>query len=512
MCRSIHWIEALPYHPCIEKKIYSFIDEFFALCLYYPKNIFGSSFNEVTNLILSLKKDNRPAEVLGRALAYAIRLKWGDLRDYVVLPAPKHPDEKGGYNQALELAKVVAEELDLTIYEAVVKRKPISSSELRDVCGNDFHACLNLHLGIMDVTGDIGVLKHKGVLLIDDVRTSGATLEAMAKLLKERAKVGRIKAVTLARDAVKRYFTCTTPEVFESHLYYNDSTLHDGIIKAATRYLMWINGRKSHSVVHIIKEIRAGKKLTELIDLYRVDKELLEQVERALKWGVVPITIEDDEYPPLLKSYGSEKVYPPLVLFRLGRPLGALRYVAVVGARDASSIGLRLARELGQRLAEEGYVVVTGFAKGIDEAATTGALEAGGTAVGVAPFLYEGEGVLWYRARRFLESGRVSVVSERLRPSSDVGRDFVLRNRIIAGMSLLVVIPEARYREGGWGTRYQVDFGIRAGKTVVIFKPPVDDEAAQRAYRYFQEAGARTANSVEDVLEILRGVESGNLP
>ncbi|MEM1637255.1 MAG: DNA-processing protein DprA [Pyrobaculum sp.] len=274
---------------------------------------------------------------------------------------------------------------------------------------------------------------------------------------------------------------------------------------------MRINGMP-RTVVQILREVRGGKRLTELVAMGQVGEALLREVELAARLGIVAVTIDEGEYPPLLKSYGDERVYPPLILFRLGAPLGQRRYVAVAGARDASPGGLELAREVGRRLAVEGYVVVTGLAKGIDEAAVMGALESGGVAVGVAPYLYEREGVLWYRARRFLESGRVSVVSERLRPSSDVRRDFVLRNRIIAGMSLLVVIPEARYREGGWGTRYQVDFGIRAGRTVVIFKPPVDDEAARRAYRYFQEAGARTANSVEDVLEILRSVETGNLP
>jgi predicted Rossmann-fold nucleotide-binding protein len=84
-----------------------------------------------------------------------------------------------------------------------------------------------------------------------------------------------------------------------------------------------------------------------------------------------------------------------LVLYRVGAPLDvALRRcpIAVAGTRNPTPQGRRLAWEIGYKLAKAGYAVVTDLARGVDETATLGALEAGGHVVAVLPYLFEQDG------------------------------------------------------------------------------------------------------------------------
>jgi DNA processing protein len=122
--------------------------------------------------------------------------------------------------------------------------------------------------------------------------------------------------------------------------------------------------------------------------------------------------------------------------------------VAIVGARKASEYGLEVARGLGRALSVAGVTVVSGMALGVDAAAHAGALEDGGRTVAVLP----GSAVRPYPPgkrplyRRIVEHG--AAVSE-LPPGGTVWRwMFPARNRIIAALSALTVVVEARERSG----------------------------------------------------------------
>lgn len=96
-----------------------------------------------------------------------------------------------------------------------------------------------------------------------------------------------------------------------------------------------------------------------------------------------------------------------VLLYRVGAPLGAALGrcpVAVAGTRNPTAWGKHAAREVGRALAEAGYAVVTGFARGVDEEATTGALGAGGRVVAVLPYLFEADGKLSARAAQLLRA------------------------------------------------------------------------------------------------------------
>jgi predicted Rossmann fold nucleotide-binding protein DprA/Smf involved in DNA uptake len=100
-----------------------------------------------------------------------------------------------------------------------------------------------------------------------------------------------------------------------------------------------------------------------------------------------------------------------------------------------------------------------------------------------------------------------AVVAEYLYSVKDdamIRQRYALRNRIIAGMSYAVIIPEARYKKRGWGSKYQVQFSIKARRPVIILKPSEDqaDQGVWAAYKFFKEKGAYVADTPEEAVEL----------
>jgi DNA processing protein len=173
---------------------------------------------------------------------------------------------------------------------------------------------------------------------------------------------------------------------------------------------------------------------------------------RLVCWGepLYPETLAAvEDAPPVLTVLGRPE--------NLGRTLSA-PIVAVVGARNASANGRRLARELAAGLGEAGVVVASGMARGIDAAAHLGALDSGTIAVvaGGADVVYPEENRGLYEA--IADSG--AVVAELPLGSEPQARHFPRRNRIISGLSLGVVVVEAAAKSGSLITaRYALEQG-----------------------------------------------------
>ena len=150
---------------------------------------------------------------------------------------------------------------------------------------------------------------------------------------------------------------------------------------------------------------------------------------------------------------------PPPVLAVLGDVASFQRTcVAMVGARNASANGRRFAGQLGRELGEANLTVVSGMARGIDTAAHSGSLETGTVAVlgGGVDVVYPRENAALYE-RICAEGAVVSEVSMGTQPQA---RHFPRRNRIIAGLSLGVVVVEASPKSGSLITaRYALDQG-----------------------------------------------------
>ncbi|MCC6131734.1 MAG: DNA-protecting protein DprA [Acidobacteria bacterium] len=184
------------------------------------------------------------------------------------------------------------------------------------------------------------------------------------------------------------------------------------------------------------------------------DRRRLEAVEgRVITWF-------DDEYPPLLREVPD----PPAVLFARGKPLSGRPAVAVVGSRAASRPGLEVARRLGSGLGRAGVAVISGFARGIDSAAHEGAIEASAETVAVlgcgldVSYPRENEKLL----PRLLHVG--TAVSEFPPGTPPRPYNFPVRNRILAGMSLMTVVVEAREKSGSLITaRLALEYGRDVG-------------------------------------------------
>jgi DNA processing protein len=167
-------------------------------------------------------------------------------------------------------------------------------------------------------------------------------------------------------------------------------------------------------------------------------------IREAERKGYRILTIEDEGYPATLR----ETFDPPLALYCLGRPevLNAPA-LAIVGARKPSPYGRVMAESLAREAAAAGLVVVSGLALGIDTQSHWGALESGVTVAVLGSgldFLYPA--VNRRLARKIAEKG--AVVSEFPPPARPLGFHFPLRNRIISGLSVAVVVVEATLRSG----------------------------------------------------------------
>lgn len=169
-------------------------------------------------------------------------------------------------------------------------------------------------------------------------------------------------------------------------------------------------------------------------------KDAESALKSAAEKGIGILTRFDADYPPLL----SQIFDPPLVLYYLGRA-EILRKpaVAVVGSRRCSVYGSEVAFTLARDLVRHGLVVVSGLALGIDGQAHQGALSEGGETVAV---LGTGVDVVYPRSHRKLyrcirDEG--CVISECPLGAFPAPQNFPIRNRIIAGLSLGTVIPDA---------------------------------------------------------------------
>jgi DNA processing protein len=172
---------------------------------------------------------------------------------------------------------------------------------------------------------------------------------------------------------------------------------------------------------------------------------------RILCWG-------EPAYPKLLEAVEDA----PPVLALLGREeLLAAPIVAVVGARNASANGRRLAQDIAAGLGEEGIVVASGLARGIDAAAHLGALATGSAAVvaGGVDVVYPEENRGLYQA--LTQQG--AVVAELPLGTEPQARHFPRRNRIISGMALGVVVVEAAAKSGSLIT---ARFALEQGREV----------------------------------------------
>jgi DNA processing protein len=223
-------------------------------------------------------------------------------------------------------------------------------------------------------------------------------------------------------------------------------------------------------------------------------KDAEKEVREATKADCRLIALDSEDYPPLLKQIPDA----PLVLYVRGDAKILSKYaVAMVGTRRPSAYGSSVAHRLAHDLAQRQLVVVSGLARGIDSAGHRGALEAQGTTVAV---LGSGIDVIYPRentrlAEQIMKSG--AVISEFPLGTGPTPENFPIRNRIISGLSLGVVVVEAAEYSGSLITaRLAVD------QNREIFAVPGNITSAQSfGPNHLIKQGAKLVDQWMDVIE-----------
>ena len=213
--------------------------------------------------------------------------------------------------------------------------------------------------------------------------------------------------------------------------------------------------------------------------------------------GAVPAFTIEPDYPALLARIEAP---PPMLYIKGRRELLNRPAVAIVGSRQCSAAGVQLTRRFANELAEAGFVIVSGLARGIDRAAHEAALSRGTVAVLAG-------GIDWIYPPEHAElQGRIGsegcLVTERPPRFQPRDKDFPRRNRIIAGL----VHGRRDYRSGdAIGHAHYRPLCQRPGREVFALPGHPLDPRAEGTNRLIK-SGATFVTEPEDVIDVLRPI------
>lgn len=218
-------------------------------------------------------------------------------------------------------------------------------------------------------------------------------------------------------------------------------------------------------------------------------------LDRCAAKGIHILTLQDAAYPNRLKNIQE----PPAVLYYLGTlpNIDGEPVIAVVGSRHASAYGLNTSRHLGYQISACGGIVVSGLALGGDRMAMLGALSAGRPVIGV---LGGGVDVIYPLRNRdlYTDVQRYGcLISEYPPGTKPLPYNFPVRNRIISGLSLGVVVTEAPERSG---TLITARYALEQGRDVFAVPGNIDVPSCAGSNRLLKE-GAIIAENGWDVMQ-----------
>lgn len=217
------------------------------------------------------------------------------------------------------------------------------------------------------------------------------------------------------------------------------------------------------------------------------------EIEAIYRNGAQLIGMGEPDYPQQLKNC---EFPPPLVIVKGDTRVFRKPPVAIVGSRNASVAGARFTERLAQDLGDAGFAVISGLARGIDAAAHKASMVSGTVAVlaGGLDRPYPAENLPIYRA--IPEHGG-ALITEMPMGAEPRARDFPRRNRIIAGLSLGLIVIEAAERSG---SLISARMAGEMGRTVfAVPGSPLDPRA--RGTNSLLKQGATLVTHVDDIIE-----------
>lgn len=218
------------------------------------------------------------------------------------------------------------------------------------------------------------------------------------------------------------------------------------------------------------------------------------------KENISLVTPREDNYPYLL---GKCSDAPPLLFYK-GRLIPSRESIAVVGSRRATAYGKAATLSLAKEIAREGFVVISGLARGIDTCAHQGALEADGITwaflAGGLDDIYPSENKAL--AQKILRKG--ALISEYPPGMPPEPGFFPARNRLISGSSRGVLVVEAAQKSGSLIT---ADYALEQGREVYAVPGPIFSELSKGTHQLLR-MGAKLVENVQDIVSELGGLEN----
>jgi len=263
---------------------------------------------------------------------------------------------------------------------------------------------------------------------------------------------------------------------------------------AAFKGLRESPGRRGVTLEQVIEVCAPDADVHSIAGTARRDAGVLLEAGQAA--GIEVIRWDDEKYPPLLRAIADP---PPVLWVRgvtavLSRPA-----VAIVGSRAATPYALEVAARLAGELADRRMLVVSGLARGADGAAHRGCLEAGGATIAV---LGSGPDVIYPPEHRELALNLCrngALVSELGPGAPPLPEHFPLRNRLISGISLAVVVVEANEKSGSLIT---ARCALEQNRDVMAVPGSILGGRNRGSHALLKD-GAKVVETADDILEEL---------
>jgi DNA processing protein len=253
------------------------------------------------------------------------------------------------------------------------------------------------------------------------------------------------------------------------------------------------NAEELRAIPHI------GEKLSHSFAAALKSADVDAELRLAERSGVSIVGADHPEYPESLKSIDDG----PQLLYVKGRILPQdANAIGIVGSRQCSVYGRKMAQHFAAGLVRAGYTVVSGLALGIDGCAHTGALDAGGRTIAV---LANGLSGIYppqhtELAERVIGQGALlTETSMAMEPQRGM---FHARNRLISGLSRAVLIVEANDRSGALITARHA---AEQGREVFVLPANVDSTFSAGSLKLLRD-GAKLVRNIDDLLDDLRAI------
>jgi DNA processing protein len=285
------------------------------------------------------------------------------------------------------------------------------------------------------------------------------------------------------------------------------------LLSAVAVSMLPVSRGRAAGVYKELRQQNSAVSVGDVLEALRIEVSRVAELEReahasaqhaiaaAASAGIEPVPWFDARYPALLNCVSD----PPPVLWVRGRVDVLERpSVAIVGSRAATNYALDVGRRLAAELAGRGLVVCSGLARGVDSAAHRGCLDTGGATVAVlgsgVDRIYPSEHE--ELAEQIAADG--AIVSELGPGGAPLPEHFPLRNRIISGMSLAVVVVEANEKSGSLIT---ARCALEQGRDVMAVPGSVLSGRNRGSHSLLKD-GAKVVETADDILEELGWVPS----